>query len=95
MVNINEVSSTIETTNKNRDLRHQYGKSKKYHCFLCEKPLDIPACYIHVCLCCNTVLAKGERCPTGYDEDGDGGCGLFPVGSSCAKRLPKEYKYDN
>ncbi|MDP2952557.1 MAG: hypothetical protein Q8O76_04495, partial [Chloroflexota bacterium] len=69
-------------------------------CMLCQSPIKKgrAAAWVHVCLHCNRVLAHAvdyapaERCPDGYNEDGCGGCGVFPVGSECVKRVPKEYR---
>ena len=89
MIKLSAVESKSEVMERHRG---QAAKGRD-RCFLCEKPLDHPAVLIHVCLCCGTILAHGERCPNGYDEDGAGGSGCFPVGSECIKRLPKAYRY--
>ena len=89
-IDIAALSSPFEVRKRNRNRSH----SGADQCILCEAPIrNAPAGFIHVCLCCNRVLiANGERCPDGYDEDGRGGCGSFPVGSGCIKRVPAEYR---
>lgn len=89
-LSMDKVGPTWEQQQRNRNLKAGHHD----RCIVCEKPLtsDIAACSVHVCLCCGTYLAKGERCPTGYDEDGEGGCGYFPVGPDCMKKLPVEYR---
>lgn len=63
-------------------------------CILCGKEVKNPRYWVHVCLHCDRILMNdGERCPDGYDEDGEGGCGWFAVGPDCIKRVPKEYRF--
>lgn len=93
-IQLDSISSTFEVQERNRK-RSRAGADP---CILCEAPITSkPGGWIHVCLCCNNVLrADGERCPRNYNngagEDGRGGCGSFPVGSDCIKRVPKEYR---
>ena len=76
-----------------RERHRSQGEKGRFRCILCEKPLKLHSGYLHICLCSNTVLAKGERCPRGCNADGEGGCGVFPVGSECLKQVPLEYRF--
>ena len=63
-------------------------------CYICGKEIKQgkEGGSVHVGDGGSTVLEIGEKSEGGFDEDGEGGMGFFPVGSTCA-RLPdwKEY----
>ena len=102
MIDLETLFSSVAVRERNRK-RSLYEEKHICRCLLCEAPmkkaiiagdkyLSYVAAGIHVCFHCNRVLAHGERCPDGYNEDDRGGCGTFPVGYECLKRVPKEYR---
>ena len=56
-------------------------------CVVCEKHVDDDAAlWVHVGEGGSVFLLPGERSPSGQDEDGEGGQGMYPIGAGCVRR---------